>query len=51
MTPVSTVGRKQVTTIEGLDPKGEHPCKRPGCCWMYPSGYCQAGQIMTAAAC
>lgn len=50
MTPVSTVGRKQVTTIEGLDPKGEHPLQRawkeldvPQC------GYCQAGQIMTAA--
>jgi isoquinoline 1-oxidoreductase alpha subunit len=51
MTPVSTVGRKQVTTIEGLDAKGEHPLQRawkeldvPQC------GYCQAGQIMTAAA-
>lgn len=51
MTPVSTVGRKQVTTIEGLDSKGEHPLQRawkeldvPQC------GYCQAGQIMTAAA-
>lgn len=51
MTPVSIVGRKQVTTIEGLDPKGAHPLQRawqeldvPQC------GYCQAGQIMTAAA-
>lgn len=51
LTPVSTVGRKQVTTIEGLDAKGEHPLQRawkeldvPQC------GYCQAGQIMTAAA-
>lgn len=51
MTPASTVGRKQVTTIEGLDPRGEHPLQRawkeldvPQC------GYCQAGQIMTAAA-
>jgi len=51
MTPVSTVGRKQVTTIEGLDARGEHPLQRawkeldvPQC------GYCQAGQIMTAAA-
>jgi len=51
MTPVSTVGRKQVTTIEGLDPKGQHPLQQawqeldvPQC------GYCQAGQIMTAAA-
>ena len=51
MTPVSTVRRKQVTTIEGLDAKGEHPLQRawkeldvPQC------GYCQAGQIMTAVA-
>jgi isoquinoline 1-oxidoreductase alpha subunit len=51
MTPVSTVGRKQVTTIEGLDPHGAHPLQQawqeldvPQC------GYCQAGQIMTAAA-
>ena len=51
MTPVSTVGRKRVTTIEGLDPKGQHPLQQawreldvPQC------GYCQAGQIMTAAA-
>lgn len=50
MTPVSTVGRKQVVTIEGLDPNGAHPLQTawqeldvPQC------GYCQAGQIMTAA--
>jgi len=51
MTPVSTVGRKQVVTIEGLDPRGAHPLQTawqeldvPQC------GYCQSGQIMTAAA-
>ena len=51
VTPVSAVGRRQVTTIEGLDPKGLHPLQKawqeldvPQC------GYCQAGQIMTAAA-
>ena len=51
MTPVSSVGRKKVVTIEGLDPKGEHPLQTawqeldvPQC------GYCQGGQIMTAAA-
>lgn len=51
MTPVSTVGRQKVVTIEGLDPKGAHPLQQawqeldvPQC------GYCQAGQIMTAAA-
>jgi len=51
MTPVSTVGRKQVTTIEGLDPKGRHPLQQA---WMEldvpQCGYCQAGQIMSAAA-
>lgn len=51
MTPVSTVGRKQVTTIEGLDAQHAHPLQQawqeldvPQC------GYCQAGQIMTAVA-
>ncbi len=51
MTPVSSIGRKQVVTIEGLSPQGEHPLQTawqeldvPQC------GYCQAGQIMTAAA-
>jgi len=50
-TPISTLGNRKVTTIEGLDPKGEHPLQKawqeldvPQC------GYCQAGQIMTAAA-
>ena len=47
---VSTVGTKKVTTIEGLSRDGSHPLQRawqeldvPQC------GYCQAGQIMTAA--
>ena len=50
-TPISTLGNRKVTTIEGLDPKGEHPLQKawqeldvPQC------GYCQTGQIMTAAA-
>jgi isoquinoline 1-oxidoreductase alpha subunit len=49
--PVSSVGKSHVITIEGLDKKGEHPLQKvwqeldvPQC------GYCQAGQIMTAAA-
>jgi isoquinoline 1-oxidoreductase subunit alpha len=51
MTPVSTVGRKQVTTIEGLDPKGQHPLQQAWCeLDVAQCGYCQAGQIMTAAA-
>jgi isoquinoline 1-oxidoreductase alpha subunit len=51
MTPVSTVGRKQVLTIEGLDPKGAHPLQQAWQALDVPQcGYCQAGQIMTAAA-
>jgi isoquinoline 1-oxidoreductase alpha subunit len=51
LTPVSSVGVAKVTTIEGLSEKGDHPLQLawdevdvPQC------GYCQAGQIMTAAA-
>jgi len=49
--PMSAVAGKKVTTIEGLDAKGQHPLQVawrdngvPQC------GYCQAGQIMQAAA-
>ncbi len=49
--PISAVANAQITTIEGLDPAGNHPVQQawdeldvPQC------GYCQAGQIMTAAA-
>ncbi|MBS1543190.1 MAG: (2Fe-2S)-binding protein [Bacteroidetes bacterium] len=49
--PVSAVGTNKITTIEGLSEKGDHPLQLawdevdvPQC------GYCQAGQIMTAAA-
>ena len=52
MTPVSTVGRMQVTTIEGLAPAGKlHALQQA---WteldVAQCGYCQAGQLMTAAA-
>ena len=51
LTPVSTVGQKAVTTIEGLDPAGKHPLQKAWCDLDVPQcGYCQAGQIMTAAA-
>jgi isoquinoline 1-oxidoreductase alpha subunit len=50
-TPVSSIGDAPVTTIEGLSPRGAHPLQIawqeldvPQC------GYCQAGQIMSAAA-
>ncbi|GAB4043723.1 (2Fe-2S)-binding protein [Spirosoma litoris] len=49
--PVSAIGKSKVTTIEGLSANGTHPVQKawdkvdvPQC------GYCQAGQIMTAAA-
>jgi isoquinoline 1-oxidoreductase alpha subunit len=49
--PVSAVGSKAVTTIEGLSEKGDHPVQQT---WaevdVAQCGYCQAGQIMTAAA-
>jgi isoquinoline 1-oxidoreductase alpha subunit len=51
VTPISTVGAKAVTTIEGLSADGTHPAQIawqdldvPQC------GYCQAGQIMATAA-
>jgi isoquinoline 1-oxidoreductase alpha subunit len=49
--PVSAVGNMPVTTIEGLDPAGNHPLQKAWCDHDVPQcGYCQAGQIMTAAA-
>ncbi|HEY1090323.1 MAG TPA: (2Fe-2S)-binding protein [Burkholderiaceae bacterium] len=51
LTPVATVGRKQVTTIEGLDAKHAHPLQQAWIELDVPQcGYCQAGQIMSAAA-
>ena len=49
--PVSAVGSTPVTTIEGLDPAGAHPLQKAWCDHDVPQcGYCQSGQIMTAAA-
>jgi isoquinoline 1-oxidoreductase alpha subunit len=51
MTAVSSVGRKQVTTIEGLDATASHPLQQAWCELDVPQcGYCQPGQIMNAAA-
>jgi isoquinoline 1-oxidoreductase subunit alpha len=48
--PVSAAAGKSVTTIEGLSPDGSHPVQRA---WVEENvaqcGYCQAGQIMSAA--
>jgi len=50
-TPVSSVGAAAVTTIEGLAPDNRHPVQQAWCELDVPQcGYCQAGQIMTAAA-
>ena len=50
-TPIKDVGSAQITTIEGLDPAGKHPLQQAWCELDVPQcGYCQAGQIMTAAA-
>jgi isoquinoline 1-oxidoreductase alpha subunit len=50
-TPISTVAGKTVTTIEGLSPDMSHPVQRA---WIEADvpqcGYCQPGQIMSAAA-
>ncbi|MDI1320301.1 MAG: (2Fe-2S)-binding protein [bacterium] len=48
---VSTVSGAVITTIEGLSPDGAHPLQKAWCDHDVPQcGYCQAGQIMTAAA-
>jgi isoquinoline 1-oxidoreductase subunit alpha len=50
-TPMSQVAGAQVTTIEGLDPKHDHPLQRAWKAHNVPQcGYCQSGQIMQAAA-
>lgn len=49
--PISVVGANKITTIEGLSEKGDHPLQKA---WeeidVSQCGYCQAGQIMAAAA-
>ena len=48
--PVSSVKKQEITTIEGLSPNGEHPVQKA---WLdldvAQCGYCQTGQIMSAA--
>jgi isoquinoline 1-oxidoreductase alpha subunit len=49
--PVSSLGRAAITTIEGLAADGSHPLQRAWCEIDVPQcGYCQAGQLMSAAA-
>ena len=51
VTPVGTVAGSRITTIEGLSAAGDHPVQRA---WaeldVVQCGYCQSGQIMSAAA-
>jgi len=50
-TQVSTVGNQEVRSIEGLSPDGSHPLQKAWLELDVPQcGYCQAGQLMTAAA-
>jgi aerobic-type carbon monoxide dehydrogenase small subunit (CoxS/CutS family) len=50
-TPLSAVGTKKVTTIEGLSGDRSHPIQRAWIAEQVPQcGYCQSGQIMQAAA-
>lgn len=49
--PISAIGKNKILTIEGLSEKGDHPLQQA---WeeidVSQCGYCQAGQLMTAAA-
>jgi isoquinoline 1-oxidoreductase subunit alpha len=51
VTPVSAAEGHAITTIEGLSPDGTHPLQQAWCDLNVPQcGYCQVGQLMTAAA-
>jgi isoquinoline 1-oxidoreductase alpha subunit len=51
ITDVSDVAGKHVTTIEGLSPDSRHPLQRAWVELDVPQcGYCQSGQLMSAAA-
>ena len=49
--PVESAVGRRITTIEGLSPGGSHPLQQAWIAEQVPQcGYCQSGQIMTAAA-
>lgn len=51
LTPISAAEGQSVTTIEGLSPDGEHPLQLAWVALNVPQcGYCQSGQLMSAAA-
>lgn len=50
ITPVGAIAGQSITTIEGLDPNGQHPLQQAWIATQAPQcGYCQSGQIMQAA--
>jgi len=50
-TAISAVGEKKITTIEGLSTANNHPVQLAWIAEQVPQcGYCQTGQIMSAAA-
>jgi len=50
-TPVSQAADRRITTIEGLSRDGNHPLQRAWIAEDVPQcGYCQSGQLMSAAA-
>ena len=51
LTPVSSTSGVKITTIEGLSADGSHPVQKAWCeLDVAQCGYCQSGQIMSAAA-
>nr|WP_275936536.1 (2Fe-2S)-binding protein [Chondromyces apiculatus] len=51
VTPISKAAGRSVTTIEGLSKDGNHPLQKAWVELGVPQcGYCQSGQIMSAAA-
>lgn len=51
ITAIGDIGGQEITTIEGLSADGTHPVQRAWTAHNVPQcGYCQAGQIMQAAA-
>ena len=51
ISPIGSLAGRTITTIEGLSPDGQHPLQQA---WIEVNtpqcGYCQVGQIMSAAA-
>ena len=49
--PLSEIGNRSITTIEGLSPDTNHPVQKAWIAEQVPQcGYCQSGQVMRAAA-